>query len=700
MHWLARHRHLVIAAICLAATGLVLLGRSFPGVPFLFAPYLTEQRFEDLLRRQGRVTPAREDFVFVGIDQQSLVLDAIGEEEIAGERALQLMTERPFPWSREVWALLLDKLFAAGARLVVFDMIFNPPNDGDPAFAAALERYREKVVLGANFDVSRDNQLVVPNTTLIPPPQEKDDRVGFVNFWPDATDAKVRAIRFQISERQLAGQASFPGEQVFESLSARALAKLGHRDLPPGLEGRAIRFGPGDAYEPYRLYELFLPAAWRANFGGGTFFKDKVVMIGASAQVMHDVVDTPLGPSTPGPALHLHAMAAAMAGEYLAFTPVPVGIALVCGGGLAAWILVAFIRRPFVSVFALLAVAVAYLVTARVLYDSAGFFLFTVPVLCALLLGGGVSLGFEYALERAEKQRTRRTLERYVSKNLVKDILDNPTSFYSTMKGARIPVTVLFSDLIGFTTLSERADPEELVRQLNEYLSKMVSVVFENNGTLDKFIGDAIMAVWGNVQSHGPAADAKACAYAALGMRRALKELNQGWQSEGRMPLGMGIGINHGEAIAGNIGSGDRADLTVIGDAVNLASRLEALTRSYGLDILVGAAAAELIRDEFHLRSVANVQVKGKTVPAEVLTIVGAKREEVDADLLKWLQVYEDGLAKFRARDFSGAKILLERFLEFYPTDYLAKMYLARALEYEQQPPDESWKAAEVFTKK
>src|SRR4029077_1156714 len=160
------------------------------------------------------------------------------------------------------------------------------------------------------------------------------------------------------------------------------------------------------------------------------------------------------------------------------------------------------------------------------------------------------------------------------------------------------------------------------VTQLNEYLSRMTSVIFNNGGTLDKFIGDAIMAVWGNVRSLGTAQDAKCCARAALGMRRQLSQLNQSWREQGRMGLGMGIGVNHGEVIVGNIGSQERMDPTVIGDAVNLASRLEGLTRTYGVDMLVGASVAELVRDEVYLRSVARSRGQRKTKHAGLLTFL------------------------------------------------------------------------------
>src|SRR6266478_5731632 len=571
MHWFGRARLFVLTLICLFWTGLIFVGHFFPSAPFISTPWRGEQSFEDLLRREGRKTAPPPDFVFLGLDQSTLELTAYSAEELQGNRALQLLTERPFPWSREVWALLLDRLFGAGARLVIFDLLFNPPNDGDPAFHDALDRYHDKVVIGANFDMENGAQAVTPNDALIPPPQLLDDRVGFVNFWPDAIDGKTRAVTYRVTNRELAGLPPHPSEEVYESLSARALAKIGNgNDVPRDFRGHMIRFTAPDAFEPRPLYEIFDPKLWHADYADGAFFKDKIVMVGPSAQVLHDVVDTPMSPTTSGPGLHLQAIAAALGHEFLRPTPPKIGLMLVAAAGLIAWSLIAFVRRPLLCLGGLVVIAGAYLGAARFFFDKSGLLLLTVPVLSALLLSGLFSLGFEYALERLEKLHTRRTLERYVSKNLVKEVLENPDSYYSSLRGARVPVTILFSDLVGFTTLSERADPEALVAQLNEYLTQMTLVVFSNGGTLDKFIGDAIMAVWGNVRSFGMAQDAKNCARTALGMRRELRQLNEKWRDEGRMGLGMGIGINHGEVIVGNIGSQERMDPTVIGDSVNL----------------------------------------------------------------------------------------------------------------------------------
>ena len=701
MHWMKRHRRAVIAAICAGCTALVVLAHFFPSLPFLSAVWRSQQTFEDFLQQEGRKTRTHPDFIFLGLDQSTLQLPPFLPEEIAGNRALQLMTERPFPWSREVWAILLEKLFAAGARVVVFDMLFNPANDGDPAFRAALERYRDRVVLGANFDSANAMQAIVPNESLIPPPQLLDPRVGYVIFFGDALDGKVRSLRFTMSDRQLAGIADEPSEEVFTSLAGRALEKLGAAEkLPRDRQPHRLRFSAPEAYAPRPLYEVFDPKLWRANYADGAAFADKLVMIGASSQVAHDFAVTPMSAQTSGPALHLQAIAAALDGEFVHATGERADLALVCAAGLLAWALVTFVRRPLACVLGLLVITAAYLGLARVAYDRVGLLLLVVPAVATFLSGGTISLSFEYALERMEKLRTRRTLERYVSRNLVKEILDNPDSFYSSQRGVRIPATILFSDIVGFTSLTENADPEALVTQLNEYLSRMTAAVFEHNGTLDKFIGDAVMAVWGNVSSRGPAEDAKACARSALAMRRELRALNDRWHAAGIAPFAIGIGINQGDVLGGNIGSQEKADPTVIGDAVNLASRLESLTRTYGTDILVGESAAALIRDAFVLRSVARVQVKGKSKPSAIFSLIGAVGDEIDPALLRNLETYEGAMTHFRAREFSAAKELFGQCIAAFPKDALARMYLARCEEYEVTPPADSWNGVEVFQKK
>ncbi len=701
MHRLLRqHRLLILGLICGFWTVLILVGRQFPGIPFLSAPWRAEQGFEDLLRREGRKTATRSDFVLLGIDQSTLVMPPLSPEELQNNRAFQLMTEHSFPWSREVWAILLDKLFAAGARVVMFDVVFNPPNDGDPLFAAGLVKYRGRVVLGANVDTVHNNQIVGPNSRLIPPPILADRRVGLVNFWPDPIDSKVRAAWFTTSDRQLAGLDSFPGEEKYESFAARGLEQMGYPDkVPRDQRSHLLRFSEPNSYPPHSLYEIFDPKLWRANYNNGAFFKNKVVVIGAASQIAHDVVDTPIDPNTLGPALHLQTMAAALSHEFLQPTAPQAMVGLVIGAGISAWVLFAFVRRPLACLFILLLASVLYLVATRLAYDRVGFLLLSVPVLGTFLSGGLFSLGFEYALERMEKLRTRRTLERYVSRNLVKEILDNPGSFYSTLKGVRIPATVLFSDIIGFTSLTEHADPAALVTQLNEYLSRMTAAVFQHGGTLDKFVGDAVMAVWGNVRSCGVAEDARMAARAALSMRKELQALNEAWFARGIAPFAIGIGINQGDVLCGNIGSQEKADPTVIGDAVNLASRLENLTRIYGVDILLGPTVSDLIREEFCLRSVARVQVKGKSRPVEVSTLVAANAE-MDPEFLRHLETYEKAFQKFREREFRTAKILFSQFLEFYPNDPLAKIYFERALAYEVSPPGSEWDAIEVFERK
>jgi len=710
MHWLARHRRVTLALICALCTGLIILAGAFQYIIFANSIWANETSFRDGLERKARRTKVHDEFVFLGIDEASKQLDQVSAEEIASSPALQIMKEG-YPWSRAVYGHLVDRLCDAGARLIIFDLAYSPERAGTEEFRAALDRHRDRVVIGADIETNTNPAtgdigviLVPPNKALIPDGL-LDDRVGYVSIWPDS-DTIVRRVYYAVTDPQIVNLTFGlnPGpvhswDTIYESLDGRSLRKLGFTSRIPGAgQSGIIRFGPSDAYQPRSLYEIFVPAYWEHNYGNGNFFKDKIVLVGSALAIEHDVHPTPIGGATSGPLIHFHAIAAAVDGEFLNETSPRANLLLLLGAGLAAWLVVTFVRQTLLALLLLLASSAGYLAAVVWLYNAHNLFLLTLPVLAAFNLSGLFSLGYDFTLERLEKLRTRRTLERYVSKNLVKEILDNPDSFYSSLRGIRLPATILFSDIVGFTSLTEKADPEQLVTQLNEYLSRMTAAVFANNGTLDKFIGDAVMAVWGNVTSAGVAEDARACARAAVTMRHELLQLNQQWKERGIAPFQFGIGINHGEVLVGNIGSQEKADPTVIGDAVNLASRLEALTRTYSVDILVGARAAELIRDQFNLRSVAFVQVKGKTEPVEIFTLVSAK--ETQTDFLKRLETYEAGFRRFRDRDFTQAKILFSQFLEFYPEDALAKMYLERALEYEEQPPDAAWNAVEVFKKK
>jgi adenylate cyclase len=710
MHWLGRHRRVALALICALGTGAIIAAALFQRVIFANSIWANETSFRDALERKARRTTVHDEFVFLGIDEASKQLDQVTPEELQGSAALQKI-KQGYPWDRAVYAELVDRLCQAGARLIVFDLAFGPDRAGTPEFGAALDRHRDRVVIGADIETTGNAATDSTGVILVPPNKAliadglMDDRVGYVSIFPDP-DTLVRRVHYALTDLQidrltngLEPIPARPWETVYESLDARSLRKLGSSDrIPPAGRSGMIRFGPSDAYQPHSLYEIFVPAYWEHNYRNGAFFKDKIVLVGTASAIEHDVHPTPISGATSGPLIHFHAIAAALDGEFLSETSPRANLFLLLGAGLAAWLVVAFVRQTLVALLLLFALTAAYLGVVVFFYNSHNLFLLTVPVLGAFNLSGLFSLGYDFTLERMEKLRTRRTLERYVSKNLVKEILENPDSFYSSLRGVRLPATVLFSDIVGFTSLTESADPEQLVAQLNEYLSRMTAAVFENNGTLDKFIGDAVMAVWGNVSSRGINEDAKACARAAITMRYELLQLNQQWKARGIVPFQFGIGINHGEVLVGNIGSQEKADPTVIGDAVNLASRLEALTRTYAVDILVGARAAELIRDEFNLRSVALVQVKGKTQPVEIFTLVGAKERQTE--FLKQLDTYEAGFRKFRERDFTEARILFSRFLEFYRDDTLARMYLERAIHYEQQPPDAAWNAVEVFKKK
>jgi adenylate cyclase len=274
------------------------------------------------------------------------------------------------------------------------------------------------------------------------------------------------------------------------------------------------------------------------------------------------------------------------------------------------------LAAPWVTALATLALAGGFVWYAtRVL--GQGLWLPLVVPLVALALTFLADLAWMYFVEGREKRRVKRLFSRYVSKDVYQQLLASPHE--AALGGERREMSVLFSDMRGFTTLSESGEAEDLVRQLNQYFTRMVDVVFAHRGTVDKFVGDMIMALYG-----APLDDADHADHAvqtALAMVRELEQLNRLWAIEGRAALDIGIGINTGEMIAGNIGSDTIMSYTVIGDNVNLGARLESLNKDFGTRILISEATRRQLKGTYELRPLGDVTVKGKTRAVQVFEV-------------------------------------------------------------------------------
>ena len=219
----------------------------------------------------------------------------------------------------------------------------------------------------------------------------------------------------------------------------------------------------------------------------------------------------------------------------------------------------------------------------------------------------------------------------------------------------------------------------------------MVEDIFALRGSIDKFIGDAILAVWGHLNSSGPAQDVNLALEAALRMQESLRRLNADWEKRGLRTFAMGCGLNYGEVVFGNIGSAKKMEPTVIGDTVNVTARLEGLTKEYGRDLLIGEAAAELVRDQFTLQFVDRVAVMGKTKPLDLYAVVGPAGQKLDPVMEEYLATYAGARAAYRARSFAEATRQFHHCSELQPNDELPRLYLERCEVFLRQPPPEDW---------
>jgi adenylate cyclase len=347
-------------------------------------------------------------------------------------------------------------------------------------------------------------------------------------------------------------------------------------------------------------------------------FKDAIVFVGVTAAGLHDVFVTPLGTTgkIPGAQIHATVMDQLLSHTALVKAPAWLVTGLTAALALAVAFLTVFLPMRWGAVATLSLAGALGLVSVAVF--AAGTWLPLVPGLLGVATSAVGGLAWQYFVEGRDKRQVTQLFSRYVSKDVLAQVLADPSQ--AELGGRRRTMSVLFSDMRGFTAMTERGDPEALVAQLNEYFSRMVEVVFAHHGTIDKFVGDMVMALFG-----APVDDADHADHAvatAVEMVRALEVLNARWIQEGRPALGIGIGVNSGEMIAGNIGSASIRSYTVIGDAVNLGARLESLNKEHGTTIIVSAATVALLKTPPPMRPLGSVVVKGKSVAVDIFEVL------------------------------------------------------------------------------
>ncbi|HUF62658.1 MAG TPA: CHASE2 domain-containing protein [Verrucomicrobiales bacterium] len=423
----------------------------------------------------------------------------------------------------------------------------------------------------------------------------------------------------------------------------------------------------------------------------------KILLVGQDAEGLTDFDPSPLHPVTPNVQVHAVALNSILREDYI-WRP------------LLSWSVLVWFGFTWATLFALrdtpIGVAAGTPVLLAAVYVGLSYYLFgrwSIQLPLAWPLTGflGVHVGdglLRWRAERTARQEIRSVFSSYISKPVMERLLRHPENI--RLGGERRAVAILFSDIRGFTTISEAMREEDLVIQLNEYFEKMVACIHRYEGTLHKYIGDAIMAVWGDVTNQTPEESVSNAVRAALEMARENAVLNAAWTQEGRPEFHTGIGINFGEVMVGNIGAEQRREFTVIGDAVNTSSRLEGLTKQYRVRVLIGEGVQRLLDPGFLTRSVGVIVVKGKKKPVRVFEALSAPDDPAAPKPAEWVAHYERAFALHLERRFAEAASLFEACLRENPQDYCASFYLKICRECLSHPPPADWNGVAIMDSK
>ncbi len=425
------------------------------------------------------------------------------------------------------------------------------------------------------------------------------------------------------------------------------------------------------------------------------FIKGKTFIVGATAMGIFDLRVTPFDENYPGAETHVNVIDNLVRKDFLRTSPKEeerMLLTLLCLGIILSLAL-SYLGALSGLLFASFSMAGFYFFDRYFLFGQGMVTAIIFPFVLVLLLY--ISLTFyKYFTEERGKKELRTTFQKYVSPAIVEEILSDPSNVQ--LGGRKVRLTVFFSDVRGFTTISEKLDPQALSSLLNRYLTPMTELVFKNRGTLDKYMGDAIMAFFGapiHFKDH-----AKWACRCALESLERLKVLQNELIEKGLPSIDIGIGLNTGEVSVGNMGSETVRSYTVMGDAVNLGSRLEGITKEYGVRIVISEFTYEEVKEDFICREVDWVKVKGKILPVKIYELMGEGK--ASEGLQNFLKTYKEGTELYHQAQFKQALAKFEGALQYNPADTVAKLYVQRCHNFMENPPPSDWDGVFVMKTK
>jgi len=692
------------AVLTLAA---VLLGLALE-VSGLLAPY--QLKTLDHLFRLVPLPGASSQVVVVTVDQPDL--------DFFKDRGVT------WPWPRQLYASIVDFCRRAGARAVIFDILlteassYGPEDDQRLAQAVAaagnvvlpffLSREEKPPAPGeaellkkAALSISGPGPRGMPAYRSVVPPVEPllaaAGALGNVESRPDGDGVFRRlplVVRWQDRWLPTLAFAAWQHFQPEGRLSFRkgALLKDGAA-IPLDARGRFLlkfrgasrshqRFAAANVIQSEARSRQGLPPVYAPEV-----FKDKWVLVGLTAPGLMDLKPTPTAAVYPGVEVHATVLDNLLRGDFLRTLP---------GWGRWAWalllagaaVLAVLFSRHLATMLAALGLLILLDLALAPLAFRASWWADPLAPGVSLALGFALAAAYSYATEGRQKLYLRRMFAQYMSETVIEHLLAHPEKL--KLGGERRRVTLFFSDLAGFTTLSERLSPETVVGLLNDYLSAMTEIILTEEGTVDKFEGDAIMAFWGAPLDQEDQA-VRACR-AALAQQAALTELNRGVEARGLPPLKMRVGLHTGEAVVGNLGSQKRFDYTVIGDTVNLASRLEGLNKYYATAVMASEATVAEAAGALEFRELDLVAVKGREAPVKVFEVL-ARKGGLSPEMAGARQEFAQGLELYRGGDFAGAVPHFAAALHQAPEDGPSRIFLDRCQRFQITPPPPDWDA-------